>query len=105
MRGVFIAISIFISFLLGSCAHTKANDSRQSYSSLSATQSEELELEPREARPDYAMRLPQHINTREKVIVVYPNVHAWSANIFAPTAGDNWCEDVGRPCRTRAGSF
>ncbi|OGT35233.1 MAG: hypothetical protein A3F11_01920 [Gammaproteobacteria bacterium RIFCSPHIGHO2_12_FULL_37_14] len=59
------------------------------------------------------MRLPQHINTREKVIVVDPNVHAWGAydangNLIRAglaTAGDNWCEDVGRPCRTRAGSF
>lgn len=49
----------------------------------------------------------------EKLIIVNPNVHAWAA--YMPdgelvrtgmaTAGNNWCRDLGRPCRTKAGSF
>ena len=49
----------------------------------------------------------------EKVIIVNPNVHAWAA--YTPdgervrtgmaTAGNDWCRDLGRPCRTRSGTF
>jgi len=61
----------------------------------------------------YAARLPQQIATREKVIVIDPRVHAWGAydsrgNLIRggiATAGSHWCEDIGRPCRTRVGSF
>jgi lipoprotein-anchoring transpeptidase ErfK/SrfK len=62
---------------------------------------------------NYSARLPQRIATREKTIVVDPNVHAWGAydasgNLVRAglaTAGGNWCGDIKRPCRTKAGSF
>ncbi len=62
----------------------------------------------------YESRLPQSINTKgRKVILVDPNVHAWGAydsngNLVRAglaTAGGNWCSDIGRSCRTGAGSF
>lgn len=49
----------------------------------------------------------------EKLIIVDPNAHVWGA--YTPdgelirsglaTAGGKWCPDVGRSCRTKAGSF
>jgi hypothetical protein len=49
----------------------------------------------------------------EKVIIVNPNVHAWGA--YMPdgqlirtgmaTAGNDWCRDIHRSCRTKSGSF
>lgn len=63
---------------------------------------------------NYKERLPQHINTNgEKTIVVDPNVHAWGAydadgqlvKAGLATAGNSWCPDIKRPCRTKAGSF
>jgi len=66
------------------------------------------------AKADYSSRLPSQISPPgEKLILIDPNVHAWGA--YTPqgeliragqaTAGSDWCEDLGRPCRTRAGSF
>ena len=61
---------------------------------------------------DYDSRLPQNISSTEKTIVVDPNVHAWGAykdgqliKAGLATAGSSWCADIGRPCRTAAGSF
>lgn len=62
---------------------------------------------------DYAQRMPAHIATREKTVVVNPAAHAWGAydqqgNLVhggIVTAGGNYCPDVGRPCRTNVGSF
>lgn len=100
-----------IAVFLNACSTTRSADNN--YSSISSKQTEELEIEPAKSRPDYAMRLPQHINTRERTILVDPNVHAWGAydangNLIRAglaTAGDDWCEDIGRPCRTKAGTF
>lgn len=49
----------------------------------------------------------------QKVIIVNPNIHAWGA--YSPdgtllrsglaTAGNSWCPDIHRSCRTRAGTF
>ena len=63
--------------------------------------------------PDYAARIPSKINTKEKVIVIDPNVHVWGAydaeghliKAGLATAGNDWCPDIKRPCRTKAGSF
>ncbi len=63
---------------------------------------------------DYSSRLPDHIDTGgKKVVVVDPSVHAWGA--YGPdgslikagiaTAGGNWCPDINRPCRTSVGTF
>lgn len=65
------------------------------------------------SRGSYASRLPQHIATREKTIVVDPNVHAWGAygsdgNLIragVATAGANYCPDIKRSCRTSVGTF
>ncbi len=62
---------------------------------------------------DYTSRLAPHIDTKEKVVVVDPHVHAWGAydsdgNLVKAglaTAGSDWCPDLGRPCHTRVGSF
>jgi lipoprotein-anchoring transpeptidase ErfK/SrfK len=62
---------------------------------------------------NYTARIPQHVATREKAIVVYPREHAWGAygadgNLVRggiATAGGNFCEDTGRPCRTSVGTF
>ncbi|MBX3709278.1 MAG: L,D-transpeptidase [Gammaproteobacteria bacterium] len=61
----------------------------------------------------YGSRLPTQIETKEKVIVVDPNVHTWGAydsggNLVRSglaTAGSSWCPDIGRPCKTKAGHF
>ena len=111
MKGALVTIlSVFV-FLLSSCANR--NTTTHSYSSITPTSEEELELASRQSRPDYALRLPSHINTHEKTILIDPSVHAWGAydsngdliRAGLATAGGNWCDDVGRACRTRAGTF
>jgi len=65
------------------------------------------------ADTDYASRLPQHINTGEKTVLVDPNVHAWGAydsdgsllRAGLTTAGGDWCPDIGRRCHTGVGTF
>lgn len=63
---------------------------------------------------NYASRLPSHYDTHgERVVLVDPRVHAWGA--YGPdgdlikaglaTAGNSYCPDIHRPCRTKAGSF
>jgi len=58
--------------------------------------------------------LPGHISPPgEKVIIVDPNVHSWGAysadgillRSGLASAGSKWCRDLGRPCRTRSGTF
>lgn len=49
----------------------------------------------------------------EKVIIVDPRAHVFGAYTAdgrlvrsgTATAGSNWCRDLGRPCRTKVGSF
>lgn len=49
----------------------------------------------------------------EKVVIVDPRVHAWGAysangkllRSGLATAGASWCSDIGRPCRTKTGTF
>ena len=49
----------------------------------------------------------------EKVIIIDPRIHAFGAydangNLLRSgmaTAGNSWCRDIHRPCRTRSGSF
>lgn len=63
---------------------------------------------------DYTSRLPQHINTHgKKVILVDPNTHAWGAydkdgNLVRAglaACGADWCKDTGKPCRTSVGTY
>lgn len=71
------------------------------------------EREPSYRSGSYSSRLPSHLAGGEKVILVDPNVHAWGAYDASGalvrsglvTAGAHYCPDVGRPCRTKAGSF
>jgi len=59
-------------------------------------------------------RLPSKISSHgEKVIIIDPNAHAWGAydaggnlqRSGIATAGAKWCPDIGRSCRTKAGTF
>jgi len=62
----------------------------------------------------YYSRLSQQISCNgERVIIVDPRVHAWGAysedgrliHAGLASAGSGWCHDLGRPCRTRSGTF
>lgn len=62
----------------------------------------------------YYSRLAQQISGHgERVIIVDPHVHAWGAytedgrliRAGLASAGSGWCHDLGRPCRTRSGTF
>jgi hypothetical protein len=61
----------------------------------------------------YQSRLPSHITTTQKVIVVDPNLFAWGAYNAQgdlvkggiATAGADYCPDEGAPCRTTTGTF
>jgi hypothetical protein len=60
----------------------------------------------------YASSLPSSISSNEKTILIDPNSHAWGAyrdgNLVKggiATVGADYCEDVGRPCRTKVGTF
>lgn len=64
--------------------------------------------------PFSAYAISKHISAPgEKVIIIDPNIHqfgAYTANgdlvrSGTVTAGGNWCRDIHRPCRTKAGSF
>jgi lipoprotein-anchoring transpeptidase ErfK/SrfK len=61
---------------------------------------------------DYTSRVPQHIASQEKTVVVNPRVHTWAAydngelvKAGLATSGADWCPDLGRPCHTRSGNF
>jgi lipoprotein-anchoring transpeptidase ErfK/SrfK len=58
--------------------------------------------------------VPENIKPpAEKLILINPNRHAWGAYTEEgrlirwgiATSGSNWCRDLGRSCRTKAGSF
>lgn len=75
---------------------------------------EENENDDRESSHNgYASRLPQHINTGERTILINPKVHAWGAyesngqliRAGLATAGAKWCADIKRACKTKAGTF
>lgn len=65
------------------------------------------------SRRSYGSMPSKISSTGEKVIIVNPNIHkfgAYSADgtllrSGTATAGSNWCPDIHRPCRTRAGTF
>lgn len=61
-----------------------------------------------------APSMPTYINPPgEKVVVVDPSIHEWGAydpdgtlvNSGIATAGNSWCKDIRRSCRTKVGSF
>lgn len=67
---------------------------------------------PQQNYPSYESRLPPHIASNEKTILIDPNVHAWGAysngslvKAGLAVAGADYCPDIGRKCHTGAGSF
>jgi len=65
-------------------------------------------------RHNHGGSMPSQINAMgEKVIIVDPNIHVFGAydangNLLRSgtvTAGNSWCRDIHRPCRTRSGTF
>lgn len=101
--GLALIAYVILSASLSSCATGSANGSMpgnasSNYDSYNPS--------------DYDSRLPQEIASTGKTIVVDPNVHAWGAyqdgkliKAGLATAGSSWCPDIGRPCRTRSGTF
>ncbi len=91
-----------IAILLSSCSSMSNGPGPQGQSSMQSS-----------LPADYASRLPEHISTKEKTVLVDPNVHAWGAydasgNLVKAgltTAGADWCPDINRGCKTSSGSF
>lgn len=63
---------------------------------------------------NYASRLPSTMNTGgQRMVLVDPKVHVWGAydadgNLVKAglaTAGNSFCPDIGRSCKTKAGTF
>lgn len=105
-----VSVFCWAIFTLTSCATTDSNDYDYPCATA-APQPAPLLWDP---SCDYSARVPQQIETHgQKVVLVDPRAHAWGA--YAPsgelvkagiaTAGGDWCEDVGRPCRTTVGTF
>jgi lipoprotein-anchoring transpeptidase ErfK/SrfK len=99
MKKLGIALVVLSSLALGSCAEHTAGRSGNYYYSY-------------HDNSYYSDRLPQEVDTKEKMVLVDPNVNAWGAYENGrlvkggiATAGGNWCDDIGRPCRTATGTF
>lgn len=101
-----LAISLVPWFLASCASHMPAPKTTPPQPRVAETQET--------APPDYAARLPQRLSSSgEQTILVDPNVHAWGAydangsliRAGLATAGAKWCPDIGRPCKTSAGSF
>jgi len=102
-----LIFSCLFSSLLCSCSIHRSTDFA----------SEDKETKAKDPIKDffyYAARLPQNINTYgEKVVLIDPNVHTWGAydasgkivQAGLTSAGADWCFDMGRPCKTKAGVF
>lgn len=101
-----ISLSLYLLFVLTACS------TFPSTSNATNGNSQTKVAEP-VAPPDYMSRLPSHIDTTEKVIVVDPVKHVWGAydasgNLIKAglaTAGAKWCPDIKRACKTKPGSF
>tara|TARA_R110000868_G_scaffold203421_7_gene451245 strand:+ start:2176 stop:2718 length:543 start_codon:yes stop_codon:yes gene_type:complete len=94
---------------------TLALTSCSSYHSRDTSYTSAQKAESRSSLPaNYASRLPQTMQTHGKrVVLVDPKVHAWGAydssgkliKAGLATAGGYYCKDVGRACKTPAGTF
>jgi len=97
-----IFFSCLFSFILCSCSTYNAYN-----------ESEYASNEQPAFTADYSSRIPQHIATSEKTVVVDPKVHVWGAydregqliKAGIASAGSSWCPDLNRPCHTSTGSF
>lgn len=103
--GIRWLFSICCALILSSCSTT---GSMQSSSGMGHTTYASTETTHR----NYADRLPSHIKSNEKTILINPRVHAWGAyqngelvRAGIATAGGSYCPDIKRSCKTRAGSF
>lgn len=97
-----VVVACIVSLALSACAHHQKGP--YSYAIADPL--------PPPPPPDYSTRLPNHIASNENTILIDPNVHAWGAysqgklvRAGLATAGSNWCADIKRPCRTKAGTF
>lgn len=104
MRGTSTALFCILAIFISSCS-THSASNQDAY---------ESDNRPQYSSADYSARMPQSIHTGgQKVIVVDPSVHAWGAydssgNLVRgglATAGNSWCPDIKRPCRTKVGTF
>ncbi len=101
-----LAFVCTVSVLLSSCATYSPSQDR-------TVPPDAKKMTSSEPRADYSSRIPSHIATHEKVIVINPNVHVWGAygadgNLIRAgltSAGSDWCADIQRRCRTKPGSF
>lgn len=92
-------LSVVIALGLTSCATTRGTTTASN--------------EERNYPANYEDRLPQQIATKERTILIDPNVHAWGAynsdgqlvRAGLATAGAYYCPDIGRGCKTGAGTF
>ena len=96
------------SLALSACAN------RSHYSAYSHQNGYDGYIMSSSSNADYASRIPDRINTGgKKVVVVDPSEHVWGAydengdliKAGLATAGGNYCEDIGRGCRTSVGTF
>lgn len=101
MKNIKAAICILSClFTLSACSTYSNQDQRQA------------NMQP-EPPKDFAARMPSHIQTSQKTILVDPNVHAWGAygsnghliRAGVATAGGDYCPDLKRRCHTAAGSY
>lgn len=107
-----VVIFCLLPLLFSSCAtyNSSAGNDNSGYTMAPKTDHTKAPSKP---KVDYAARLPSHISTSEKTILVDPNVHAWGAydaqgklvRAGIATAGANYCPDVKRACRTEIGTF
>lgn len=102
-----LSLLSFASFLLSSCSYYSGSPSTQT------TPPQQKQVAQRNFDSSvYEARLPQHIASTEKVVVVDPRVHAWGAyqdgtlvKAGIAVAGADWCPDLGRRCHTATGTF
>lgn len=99
-RFVYVSTFCLASLVLSSCSSMQGNNTR-GYAN-----------EEYSPPANYSDRLPSHLATREKTIVVDPHVHAWGAyengellRAGLATAGSDYCPDLGRRCHTSVGTF
>lgn len=108
--GVTVLLSGVLVCGLTACGHYPSDEDVASGADVQSTRPNPLVAQP---TPDYTERLPHHISTTEKEVLVDPNVHAFGAynsdgelvRAGLVSAGSDWCPDLGRRCHTASGTF
>ncbi len=99
-KGTLVTLSLccLSAFTLCSCSSMSSSEN-EGYASASFSE-------------NYESRIPQHIASNEKTVLVDPNVHVWGAyqdgqlvKAGIASAGSDYCPDLGRRCHTSVGSF